>query len=402
MSTPENAVPKVRPEADSTAPHWCGSFFFLPFPDLSDDAVHTINAGRAMPAFVGILRALHDQGRRGRTEDIRADAHLGRLTIGLKALARANGMQDASLGRQLRYLERVGMLRVHDGERQPERDPATGRIVKGRGRTPPKVFVLTLGKPMMRPTREGRKTPQQPSQRPEETPRKAPLKGRDVRGGFRPPSKDAGSKEPASFGCRGTTDAGKPLEASGPAAPRREKGPADGRPDRPKRTAAQVEQHRARCTLIGEALGMDPYAVHLAGVADPAALRARVEAAGRVWETGKRKGPPPAREAVLDARRGVGEAVTATTTEGADAPEDIEERRSRILRELSEAAASKQEADRRREAEKQRSADRVAAIQWAIDHGKPIESIDHIDQLYRSFRAGELSAAQAVTVTPAS
>lgn len=334
MSQPKTAAPKVRPEDDSTSPHWCEGFFFVPVPDLSDETVHSINSGRAMPAFIGVIRALVLMERKGRTDDIRADARLGRLTIGINALARAAGMQDAALGRQLKHLQRIGIVRIHDGERQPERDPATGRIVKGRGRTPPKVIVLTLDRSMMRPSKEGRQvTPRNPTQRPDETPRKAPLKGRDVRGGFRPPSKDAGSKEPASFGCRATADAGKPLEASGTAVANSGTRPADGRPDAAAPHGLTL-RHQRRCQRIGDALGMTYIEVHVAGRADMKALRARVEAAGLDLDTGLPRTPAPPRGAVLEARRAIGDAVTAGTTGGADAPEDIEERRERMLREL--------------------------------------------------------------------
>lgn len=346
MATLENTPSGAPAEGDSTQAHFLNGIYFVPVPDLSDEAVHTINAGKAMPAFIGILRALHHQGRKGRTEDIRADARLGRLTIGINALARGNGMTDAAIRRQLTYLQRVGIIRVHDGEREPERDPVTGRIVKGRGRTPPKVIVMTLTRDLMRPSREGRQvTPSNPSQRPEETPTKRSQRGRDHRDRNRPPSRDANSKEFASSGCKGTADTGGPLEAAGTAAPEAQNRPADGRPDAGRRpppaalTLAEREAHRLRCERMGRALGMTALEVHAAGLADRDALRARVEAAGLDWATGKPVTPTPPREAILEARRAVGEAVTAGTTGGADASEDIEERRARMQRELAREAA---------------------------------------------------------------
>lgn len=352
MATAEKRPSVAAAEGDSTQAHFLAQFYFVPLPDLSDEAVHTINAGRAMPAYVGILRALHLQHRRGRTEGMRADAREGRLTIGINALARANGMTDAAIRRQLKYLERTGFLRCHNGEREPERDPTTGRIVKGRGRTPPKVIVMTPRRDQMRPSKEGRQvTPSKPSQRPEEIPLKSPLRGRDDRDRNRPPSIDADSKESASYGCRETADAGKPLEASGTAVSPAQKRPADGRPEdvcrrtplsarqRAAMTDVQRKMFEAKLRLFGDALGMTPLEVLAAGRADQEALRARVEAAGLDWGTGKRREPAPPREAVLDARRAVGEAVTAGTTQGADMPESIEERRAAILGALRDAAA---------------------------------------------------------------
>jgi hypothetical protein len=338
MSTAENAAPQVRPEGDSTKGHFLEGFFFVAVPDVSDEAVHTINAGRAMPAFFGILRALRRQETKGRTEDARADARLGRLTIGINALARANGMTDAALRRQLVYLCRVGIIVMHTGERDPERDPETGRIVKGRGRTPPKVIVMNLTRDLMRPTREPRQTPQKPSQRPEEIPSNQSLRGSSFRDRNRPPSKDAdlqrGLHPSDADRRRLPTGPGRP---SAPPSPAREGGPAVGRPGEDRHQAfnrqLRQEAHEVRCENIGHLLGMSAQEVHLAGRADPVALRARVEAAGGHWETGRRLSSAPPRSAVLDARRAVGEAIGIK----ADSQESEEDRRRRMYRELDAA-----------------------------------------------------------------
>ena len=95
MPRPEKSASSVRPEGDSSPGHFLTGYYFVPMPDFSDETAWTINQGRAMPALIAVLRALHDQHRRGRNEDMRADAAGGRLTIGLKALSRANGMQAA-------------------------------------------------------------------------------------------------------------------------------------------------------------------------------------------------------------------------------------------------------------------------------------------------------------------
>jgi hypothetical protein len=156
-------------------------------PDFSDETIWTVNQGRAMPALIAVLRALHDQHRRGRPDN-RADAAGGRLTIGLKALSRANGMQAATLRHQLEFLQRAGLLKVHEGERVIERDPATGKIIKGRGRTPPKVILMTLDRSMMRGGRRAAETGRSATQRPEETGCSATLKPRALRVAQRPPS----------------------------------------------------------------------------------------------------------------------------------------------------------------------------------------------------------------------
>lgn len=399
MPTRENRASRPSAEGDSTPAHFLNGIYFVPVPDLSDEAVHTINAGRAMPAFLGILRALHNQGRRGRTEDIRADAVLGRLTIGINALARDNGMTDAAIRRQLTYLQRVGFIRVHDGEREPERDPVTGRIVKGRGRTPPKVIVMTLTRDFMRPSREGRQvTPSKPSQRPDETPPNPPLKGRDFRDRNRPPSRDADSKESASSGCRGTPDAGGPLEAAGPAAPPTQNRPADGRPAAPpprpsqhppRMSPAQRAIFQAKLQLFGDALGMTPLEVLAAGRADQRALRARVEAAGLNWDTGKRRNSAPPRGAILEARRAVGESLAVSTTQGSDAQEDIEERRARLERDIerfqaleAKKAVMASERDERRRIEDGKIAAVTGAIREAREAGRPALTISEMKAVF--------------------
>ena len=179
----------VRPEGDSRSGHFLhGNGYFVAVADFSDETIITINAGRALPALFAVLRALHDQHRRGRTEEIRADAREGKLTIGLKALSRANGMQAATLRHQLAFLQRAGLLNMHDGEQVIERDPKTGKILKGRGRTPPKVIIMTLDRSMMRGGRRAAETGRSATQRPEETGRLPTLSPHALRVAQRPPS----------------------------------------------------------------------------------------------------------------------------------------------------------------------------------------------------------------------
>lgn len=410
MPTLENRPSGAQAEGASTPGHFLDTFYFVRVPDISDDTAATIGAGRARDAWDGIFRALHrEERRKDATEDIRADARLGRLSIGINALARAEGITDTAMRRQLRYLQRVGLIRIHAGERPIERDPDTGKIVRGEGRTPPTVIVVTLTRAHMRPSRptsqEGRQvTPQKPSQGRQGTPSKRSLKGKDLRDRKCAPSRESDSKESDSSGIRGTADAAGPLEAVGTAAPKTKKGgPAEGRPEEPRRTAlerSQEDARRARITRFADALGITTTDVCLMGQADPGALRARVEAAGLSWETGRHREAPPPREAVLDARRAVGEAVTAATTQGADSPEDIDTRRAELKRALaavdSKLAQERADADQRRQAEERRKEQerlRVSAWQWAIDNGMTIESREQVDDIVRRLRSGELVAA---------
>jgi len=269
-------------------------------PDFSDETVWTINAGRAMPALIAVLRALHDQHRRGRTEEIRADAAGGRLTIGIKALSRANGMQTSSLLRQLRFLERAGLLKAHDGERVVERDPKTGKILKGRGRTPPKVIVMTLDRSMMRGGRRAAETGRNPSQKPEETGRIPSLSPQALKDGKRPPSienptegfpmENSEGKEHPALGGRSVPS------------PQAQKQPASSRPA--EELSAEDQRKRATNRITGEryakGLGITIEEVERLWKEHPAAFRERLDKAGIDWRDGKAlpltamlDGPPP-------------------------------------------------------------------------------------------------------------
>lgn len=254
MPQAQKSAVSARPEAAST---FLTGYFFVPMPDFSDESVWTINQGRSMPALIAVIRALHDQHRRGRTPEIRADAAGGRLTIGLKALSRANGMQTSSLLRQLRFLERTGFLRAHDGERIVERHPKTGKILKGRGRTPPKVIVMTLDRSMMRGGRRAAETGRNPSQKPEETGRIPSLSHHALRDGKRPPSiehptkgvpmEHRESREHPALGGRNVpppqADKQPAMTPSDPAAAPRSRGYAH-QDDRPTAQQASDRWHR--------------------------------------------------------------------------------------------------------------------------------------------------------------
>ena len=288
MPRAQKSTVDARPEGDSRAGHFLTGIYFVPMPDFNDETIWTINQGRAMPALIAVLRALHDQHRRGRTEEIRADAAGGRLTIGVKALSRANGMQTSSLLRQLRFLERAGLLKAHEGERVPERDPKTGKILKGRGRTPPKVIIMTLDRSMMRGGRRAAETGRNPSQKPEETGRIPSLSPHALRDGKRPPSIEHPTE-------------GVPMEHSGrrehPAQggrsvppPQAKREPASGRPAE-EPLSAEEQRQRATNRMLGEryakGLGITIEEVGRLWKADKEAFRDRLTNAGIDWKDGK-------------------------------------------------------------------------------------------------------------------
>jgi len=146
--------------------HWLTGRFFVPLPDLSDETCWIITKGKAWPAFIAILRLLKREELKGRTEEARADATNGRLTVGINRLTRATGCVSATMLRQVRFLERQGIIRTHKGECEvtQEVDPATGKITTKRGgKVPPKVILITLADHHFRPakpTKASQPTPQ--------------------------------------------------------------------------------------------------------------------------------------------------------------------------------------------------------------------------------------------------
>ena len=140
-------------ESDSTAVrHWLRDRYFVPVPDLSDETRWEISQGRAWPVFMGMMTLLHDLERRG-TEQQQAAAVAGRIThLGVNGLAAAVQMSPTAVLRQLRFLERIGLIRTTQATFTNEVDEATGRIVRNYAKAPPKVIELTLTDRHFRPS----------------------------------------------------------------------------------------------------------------------------------------------------------------------------------------------------------------------------------------------------------
>lgn len=149
------SLAETHSETASTEPtHWMKGRYFVPMPELSDETSWVISQGRAWPTFMAILRILHQQERKGATEEIRHDAIEGRLgSVGVNGLASITGMTSTAVLRQLRYLERQGLIRTHQERCTVELDPATGKIRKNFAKAPPKVIIVTIKDHHLRPTR---------------------------------------------------------------------------------------------------------------------------------------------------------------------------------------------------------------------------------------------------------
>lgn len=139
--------------SDSTAPrHWLLGRYYVKTPDLSDETRWEISQGRAWPVFNGLMVLLHDLERRG-TEQQHLAAIAGRIEhLGVNGLAESIRMSPTAILRQLRFLERIGIVRTTQATFTVETDPATGRIVRNYAKAPPKVIELTLTDRHYRPT----------------------------------------------------------------------------------------------------------------------------------------------------------------------------------------------------------------------------------------------------------
>lgn len=121
-------------------------------PDLCDEVRWEISQGRAWPVFNGLIVLLHDLERRG-TEPQRAAAVAGRIEhLGVNGLAESIRMSPSAVLRQLRFLERIGVVRTSQETFTTETDTVTGRIVRNYAKAPPKVVELTLTDRHYRPT----------------------------------------------------------------------------------------------------------------------------------------------------------------------------------------------------------------------------------------------------------
>ena len=125
--------------------------WFFKVPDLSDETAAAISKANAWPTFIGICRAIHDRGRRG-TKAEQDAADNGVIGIGIKALARASGLDASTVRRQIRRLHGLGLVVVHARGVIEVADATTGRIKVNRiGRTPTALVYLTVTEAHMRP-----------------------------------------------------------------------------------------------------------------------------------------------------------------------------------------------------------------------------------------------------------
>jgi len=125
--------------------------YFFKVPDLRDETASAISKANAWPTFIGICRAIHDRGRRG-TKAEQDAADNGVIGVGIKALAKAAGVNAVTVRRQIRRLHGLGLVVVHTRGIIEAADPTTGKIKANRiGRTPTALVYLTVTEAHMRP-----------------------------------------------------------------------------------------------------------------------------------------------------------------------------------------------------------------------------------------------------------
>lgn len=187
---------------------WASSCFFKS-PNLRDETKRAISKDAAWPAWCGIFDAMNDQIVRGRSKDVKAAAADGKISVGLHAIARAIGLHPATIRRQVRRLEKLGLVVIHQPAVMHVHDPDSGKIVSKRlGRTPPCTIILTITDDHLRPRKAKSKSAP------------APLSG-DDKGAGAPADKGAGAtpsedspktsqrqRRPSATGGVGRPDAG--------------------------------------------------------------------------------------------------------------------------------------------------------------------------------------------------
>jgi len=284
-----------QPAASSQPKHWLQDRFFVPMPDLSDETAWTISQGRSWPVWIAIMRLLHVLERKGETEAIRLDAFEGCIRhVGVNGLANTAQMTPTAVLRQLRFLERQGLIRTHQDDCTSEIDPATGRIRKNFAKAPPKVIYVTLRDYHLRPTKSQPRRTAEPNPKPsvgtaETNPTRQNLRVRNRR-----VSKDSDlhrGRSPLDSDRRQTADV--PLGRPSAAAATGNKKPAAPPPAAAGEPEWQRKQREAeneiRAEKYAQALGMLKSEVIDLWKSDKMALKAMLDAARIDYATGKRR-----------------------------------------------------------------------------------------------------------------
>jgi predicted transcriptional regulator len=143
-----SSVLTLPPAAGSA---WSKDCYFK-IPNLRAEVKRQIGKANAYAAWHGIFDAMNDQLIRGRTDQAKIDAATGKVGVGIHAIARETGVDPSTIRRQLRRLEKIGLIVMVQTGRLHIHDPATGKITtKSKGRTPPVMVYVTVLDEHLRP-----------------------------------------------------------------------------------------------------------------------------------------------------------------------------------------------------------------------------------------------------------
>jgi hypothetical protein len=143
MVSAVSAVVSQAPTASKGEP---ASYHWLKMPDLSRATHRRLGQTGAGWTFETICRLVHHVGRVGRPQARKAARDLGRLGVGLQAIADEAGISVAKVRRDLVHLVDLGLVAVSRRNVTFTADLATGKIVENRtGRSLPVAVFLTIG-----------------------------------------------------------------------------------------------------------------------------------------------------------------------------------------------------------------------------------------------------------------
>ncbi|NDC54561.1 MAG: hypothetical protein EBZ74_09795 [Planctomycetia bacterium] len=144
----------------SQVPAASASYHWFKMPDLNRQTHRRLGQSGAGWTFETICRLVHHVGRVGRPKARQAARELGRLGVGLQAIADEAGISVAKVRRDLVKLSDLGLVTVHRRNTTGfVLDPATGRIRENRtGRSLPVVVFVTVGIEHLR-TKAGQERP---------------------------------------------------------------------------------------------------------------------------------------------------------------------------------------------------------------------------------------------------
>ena len=151
-----SAISTDQTPASTTEPV---AYTWFKMPDLNRATHRRLGQSGAGWTFETICRLVHLVSRHGRPQAKKAAKELGRLSVGLQAIAGEAGISVAKVRRDLVELVDLGLVAVSRRNVTFKVDPANGKIVENRtGRSMPVVVFVTIGTEHLR-TKAGQDRP---------------------------------------------------------------------------------------------------------------------------------------------------------------------------------------------------------------------------------------------------